>query len=342
MDNEKILDISWGTILKIAIACLVFYSLFLIRDILLLFVFSLVISVLFSPAIEFLKKLKIPRVLAVILTYLSIFGAIGLIVYLIAPIFIYEIQQFTQLFPQYFEKLSPTLQNLGFISFTSFEGFVVVIQDWLTSASSSIFNAIITIFGGIFSTLTILSISIFISLEEKWMEKILSLVFPKKYEANVLIIWERVQKQISGWFGSRMLSCCFVGLVTFVACKALGIKYAISFSLLAGVTNIIPIVGPIIAGVMIVLLTFLDSWTKSIFALIAFVLIQQIEGNIISPFLTKKIIGMPAVLVLLSLLIGGRLWGFLGVILGIPLFGILFEFTKEFLQKKKEENVVEI
>ncbi|MFH1036642.1 MAG: AI-2E family transporter [Patescibacteria group bacterium] len=340
MNEEKILDISWGTILKFALAALIFYTLYLIRDILILIVFSLIISVLFNPAIDFLAKRKIPRVVGTVLIYLVIFGMVGTLIYSIAPIFIYETQQFTQFFPQYFEKVAPVLKELGFVAFDSFESFTKTMEEWLVNASSSIFNAVVTIFGSIFSTITIFSIAIFLSLEEKGIEKALSLLFPKKYEANVLTIWERVQKQVSGWFGTRVLSCILVALMTFIACKILAVKYAISFSLLAGMTNIIPIVGPLIAGAIIVLFTLLDSWAKAIFILAVFILIQQIEGNIITPLLTKKIIGLSPVLVLIALLIGGRLWGTLGAILAIPLFGILFEFTKEFLKKKREENVV--
>ena len=83
--------------------------------------------------------------------------------------------------------------------------------------------------------------------------------------------------------------------------------------------------------------TGLDSWTKAVFILIAFTLLQQIEGNIISPILTKKFVGIPAVLVLVALLIGSQLWGILGAILAIPLAGVIFEFLRDFLRKRKNE-----
>ena len=80
----------------------------------------------------------------------------------------------------------------------------------------------------------------------------------------------------------------------------------------------------------------LDSWLKAALILAVFIIIQQIEGNILTPILTKKFIGLPPVLVLISLMIGGKLWGILGAILAIPLAGIVFEFTRDFLKKRKE------
>jgi len=337
---EKILDISWNTILKIAIAAVAFYFIFQIRDILILFVFALIISILFNPAIGFLVRRKIPRILAIIIAYSFLFGVAGLLMYSAALPFINEIQLFSQLFPQYFEKAAPILQMLGLAAFENFDSFNAALQDWLLSASSNIASAIGSIFGGIFNTFTIFSIAIFLSLEEKVVEKTLSLLFPKKYEAHVLVIWQKVQFKIAGWFGTRIISSVLVALMTFSACKILAVKYAVSFAILAGVTNIVPLVGPLIAGAVIVLFTLLDSWAKSLFILVVFILIQQIEGNIITPILTKKFIGMAPVLVLLALLVGGQLWGVLGAILAIPLFGILFEFIKEFLKKKRDEDAV--
>jgi predicted PurR-regulated permease PerM len=340
MNGEKILDVSWSTFLKIAVVGLIFYMLYLIRDILFLIVFALIISILFNPAIDFLAKRRLPRPLAVILIYLVIFGFVGTLIYSIAPIFIYEIQQFTQFFPQYFEKFSPILQGFGITAFESFESFTSAIQNWSVQASSGIFNALGAIFGGIFSTITIFTIAVFLSLEEKGMEKTISLLFPKRYEANVLNIWDRARIKVAGWFGTRILSSLLVFLMTLIACKILAIKYAVSFGLLAGATNIIPIIGPVAAGIIIVLFTLLDSWAKALFILIVFILIQQIEGNIITPILTKRFMGMSPVLVLIALMVGAKLWGVLGAILAIPLFGILYEFIKEFLKKKKEEKVM--
>lgn len=84
----------------------------------------------------------------------------------------------------------------------------------------------------------------------------------------------------------------------------------------------------------------MGSITKALFVLAAFALLQQIEGNLISPLLTKKFVGLPPILVLLALAIGGKLWGILGAILVIPLAGILYEFLRDFLKKRKEEKAV--
>lgn len=338
--SEKILDISWGTIFKISTAILIFFLIYQIRDIFILVVFSVILSALFNPAIDFLVARRVPRALSVVFVYLLFFAVLGSAVFMVVPIFIREINYFTDIFRINYEKLAPVLQGLGGEAFQNYESFTRTIEVQLSSAASSIFSAVAAFFGGIFSTFTIFSIAIFISFEEKGIEKTLSLLFPKKYEAAVLNIWQICQNRVSLWFGSRILSSFSVALMTFIACKILGINYAISFSLLAGVANIIPMIGPLFAGAAMVLFTLLTSWEKAIFILIIAILIQQIENNFISPILTKKFIGMPPVLVLIALIVGGSLWGVMGAVLSMPLFGILFEFTKEFLKKKREEGAV--
>jgi len=340
MNGEKVLDISWGTIFKIAIALFSFYFLYLIRDILILTIFALIFSVLFNPAIDFLQRKKIPRVLAIIFVYIGVFGIISFLIYLTASLFVQEIQQFLQIFPQYFEKISPPLKSLGVEAFESFETLTKTFQDWFLRASSNIFSALVSIFGGIFSTLFIITISIFLSLEENLVERSLIFLFPKKYENFVLDLWKKCQIKVSGWFGTRIIACLFVGVFSYFAFFLFNVKYAFLLSLLAGSLNLIPIIGPILTGILIFLIVSLDSISRAIFALIAFILIQQIEGNILTPILTRKFIGLSPVLVLISLAIGGKLWGILGAILAIPLAGIIFEFLKEFLEKRKREKEV--
>lgn len=211
MEEEKVLDISWGTILKISIAFLGFYILYSIRDILIWVIFGLIISILFNPAINFLQRRRIPRTIATIFVYVTVFGILSLVLYWIIPIFIFEIQQFAQLFPQYFGKLAPPLKGLKLEAFESFESFTEALQNWLIKVSSSIFGAIISIFGGIFSTVTIFAIAVFFSIEEKEVKQAIKILVPRNNESYFLDLWERCQFKTAAWFGTRVLSGFFCG-----------------------------------------------------------------------------------------------------------------------------------
>ncbi len=340
MEDERVLDISWGTILKISIAILVFYTLYSIRDILVSVIFALVISILFNPVIDFLERRRIPRVIATLFVYVSVFALLSFILYWTVPVFVFEIQQFAQLFPQYFGKLSPPLRGLGLEAFENFETFTLALQDWLIKASSSIFGVLISIFGGIFSTVTIFAIAIFFSMEDREVKKAIKALSPKRSEEYFQDLLQRCQNKTAAWFGTRILSSLFVGLVSYITLNVLNVNYASMLSLFAGIMDIIPVLGPIFAGTIITILAALDSWFKALFVLLAFVLIQQIEGNIITPILTRRLVGLPAILVLIAVLVGGRLAGFLGAILSIPLTSIIYEFLRDFMQERKKDGLV--
>ncbi len=340
MSNGRVLDISWETIFKISVAIICFYIIYSIRDILIWFIFALIISVLFNPAIDFLQRKKIPRILGVALVYIGVFGIFSLLIYLIIPLFSYEIQQFLQSLPRYFERISPPLRGLGFQAFENAEIFIRTLESSLEAMAGNIFNVLFTFFGGVFSTLFVITTAIFLSVEEKVIERALMLLFPKRYEAYALNLWGRCQKKVSSWFGARLLACLFVGVASYITFLLFHVKYPLTLGLLAGVLNFIPYIGPLLTGVLLFLIIFPLDILKTIFVLIAYTLIQMIEGNLLSPILMKKIIGLPPVLVLVALVIGGKLWGLLGAILVVPLAGILFEFLREFLQKRKEKEAV--
>jgi predicted PurR-regulated permease PerM len=339
-NNEKVLDISWATILKISFAALLFYLLYQIREILILIIFALILSLLLNPVIDLLERKKVPRTLAVISIYLAVFGLISLFFYLIINSFVQEIQKLIEFLPQYFEKISPPLKEIGFQTFENFESLISAVGKNLGKMGTNVFNTLFLIFGGIFSTLFVLTLAVFLSLEEKSFEKTLSLFFPKKYEAYIFELWEKSQRNISGWFGTRIIACLFVGVLSYFAFFLFNANYSFSLAFLAGILNFVPFIGPILTGIFIFLIISFDSLSKAVLALLAFTLVQQIENNILTPILTRKFLGLSPALVLISLAVGGKLGGILGAILAVPLAGILFEFVRDFLAKKREEEAM--
>jgi len=337
--NENTLDISWNTILKVFVALFCFYLFYLARDILIGFFFALIISILFEPAIRFLQKLRAPRILAAALVYLGAFLLLGLLIYYSSAIFISEIRQFSQSLPQYFEKISPPLRALGFRALESTEEFLKFLEKAVEKTAENIFDALFTFFGGVFTTIFVVTVAIFLSMEENPLARLLALIVPKEYEDYVFSLFERSQEKVSGWFLARIIACIFVGLASYFIFLLFGVDYPFVLAVLAGALEFFPVIGPLISGAIVFLFIWLESTSRAIFVLIFFTLIQQIEGNIITPILMKKFIGMPPALILLALAIGGKLWGFLGAILTVPLVGILFEFSKEFLKQRKEEGL---
>jgi predicted PurR-regulated permease PerM len=333
---EQTLDISWEAIVRFFIIGFLVYVIFLVRDIVIWFFFALIISLLVEPVINFLRRLRAPKVISVILVYVGILGILGLVIYLTAPMFLFELNQFSQNLPDYFVKINPILKDLGIKASQNFDDFTLFLTSGLQQSSSGILRAIATFFGGVYSTLFIFTLAFFISLEDKGPERLLAFLSPRKYEAYVVYLFERAQSKVARWFGARILSCVFVGIASFIAFYVLGVKYAFILALISGVLNFVPYVGPTITLVLsVVFVGVSNSWLVAGYILIILLVIQEVENKALTPLLLKKFMDLPPVLVLLSLLVGGALFGFLGTIFAVPVFGIIYEFTKEFLEQKR-------
>ncbi len=335
MPQNFILDISWTSIFKLAVSLFLFYLVYLTGSLLILFLFAIIISMLFDPLIEFLEQKRLPRGLAVALVYGFTFGIIGLLISSSVPVFVYEFRQFVQQLPDYFDRLAPPLRSLGIESFKDFKTFSENLQNFLIASSSNILSAIFSIFGGIFATLFVITTGIFISLEPKPIESAIYLLSPKEYEQVLLTIWQKAKKKVAGWFLSRILASLFVAIASFVAFAFLQLEFAISLAMISGLLNLIPYLGPIISGVLIFLVPGLQDPVLGTLAVLIFVIIQQLENNIITPILTKKFVGLSPVLTLLAFGLGFTWWGVLGAILTIPLLAVLVEFIRGFMEFKK-------
>ncbi len=340
---EKIsFDLSWETVFRVGVLVFLLYAVYRAKEVLLLIVFALIISLLFEPLINFLQKRRFSRAIAAASVYFLSFGLLAGLIYFLTPLPILEINHFSQNFSQYFEKISPLLRGLGFESFQNLENFIDLLEKSLAQVAQSIFSALFALFGGILTTAFVIFLAFFFSLEGNIGENMILTVFPSETEVMASSLWKRCQKKVSGWFLSRILSCLFVGLMTYLILLSLGADYSFSLGVMAAISNFIPFVGPMVVGLLIFFLVFLASPVKAVLAIILFMLVHQIEGNIITPILSKRFISLPASLVLISLALGGVLAGFWGAILSIPLTAIIFEFLKEFLKKRKEVSELRI
>lgn len=332
--KKHTIDISWKTILKVLFSLFICYILFLTKDIFVLVLFSFILSILFEPLIGFFEKKNVSRAVSIFLTYLLFFVLLGFFFYWILPIFITEVQQFIRSFPYYFEEIATPLKGIGIKAFESFDTFNLSLQEWLTGISSNFINFIVSFFGNIFSIVTVFFLSIFFSIEKEELKRLIGLLIPEKKRGNFFDLWQRCQLRTIAWFGTRILGGFFVGLASYFSLLFLDMKHDLALAVLAALANFIPFVGSIFVGFILALLALLDSWTKSLLVVLIFTLIQQIENNIIMPISSKKFIGLPASITLITLLIGGQLLGIVGAILAIPLVGIIYEFLRDLKNNK--------
>ena len=337
-------NLSWSAVMKILLTVILLYVIFVIKDIIIWFVFALVISVLFNYVIDLLEKKSVPRLLSTSVLYLGFLALLGFFVYLTAPLLLDELQDFIKNFPQYIKKVAPILGqfgiNLDLRSLAGANGFMNTIQMALTKASGSVTNGLFALFGGVASTVMVFALAFFMSWEGRFVEKIIKAFSSTAHDEYLLGLWRRARKKISAWFITRVIGAVFVGLATYLVLAIFNVKYAFILALIAGLADLVPFVGPIVSTVVIFAVMALVSFWQAVMGLLFIIVIQQLENHILLPFLFKKFAGLSPVLVLVALAIGGKLWGLAGAILAMPLAGVIYEIVKDYLARlRREENM---
>lgn len=358
---EKIKDsqisISSGTIIRFLVILIITFLLYLMLDLILVVLTAIVIASAIEPIAKYAAKYKIKRVFAVLITYIClVLIFIGLMYFFVPPI-LNEVSSLLNNAPQYLksltlwnplqvnENLPATLaagQNLlGDISAGSFQpsvfgDLISDFQNLTLDISGNLINIFSSIFGGVFSFILIIVLSFYLSVQEGGVEKFLKIVTPAKNEAYIINLWKRTQKKIGYWMQGQLLLGVLVGILVYLGLMILGVKNALLLAVLAGILEIIPLFGPILAAIPAILFGFMDGGlTTGLLVLGLFIIIQQFENHLIYPLVVKKVVGISPIVVILALIIGAKLAGFLGILLSVPVTAALMEFFDD-VQKDKQ------
>jgi predicted PurR-regulated permease PerM len=203
-------------------------------------------------------------------------------------------------------------------------------------------------FGGVLSFILIVVLSFYLSSQERGIENFLRLITPVKSRTYIVDLWKRSQTKIGLWAQGQIMLGVVVGVLVFLVMTMLGIPSALFLALIAMMFELIPVFGPILSAIPGISLAFIngihplahalsvDPGVKAglIVAGIYFV-IQQIESHVIYPEVVRKIVGIPPVLVIIALVVGAKMAGFLGIILSVPITAILMEFLNDIAKERK-------
>jgi len=171
----------------------------------------------------------------------------------------------------------------------------------------------------------------------------LELITPIKRRGYVVDLWQRTQVKIGLWMQGQILLIVLIGVLTYLGLTILGVPYALLLGLFAGLAELIPIFGPVIAAIPAIMLAFVNGVSfveaglaSAIAVGLFYVLIQQFENNLIYPLVVQKVVGVPPILVIIALIIGWDIAGFLGIILAVPVAAGLMELAHDVQKREKK------
>ncbi|EOH87762.1 AI-2E family transporter [Enterococcus pallens] len=316
---------------------------------------------LLNPLVRLLTRLGMKRILAIALIFLLLIVMIVLMVISIIPNLVQQLASLAASIPSFILDMQSWLKEISdqATHFPLFQQLDVdkyinnldvsagaIIQQFLGGVTTSLSSLI-----GKIATVAVLLVTVpfilFYMLKdgEKLVPNI-ERVFPTKQRENIKELLGQMNKTLSDYISGQAIECLFVGTFTFLGYLLIGVDYAFLFGVIAGLTNLIPYLGPYLGLAPALIYSFFDSPVKALLCIVIVVIVQQIDGNVIYPNVIGKSLNIHPLTIILILLVAGNLAGILGVFLGVPVYAILRTLVvfivKIVRESKKEEREQEI
>lgn len=323
-------DITPRSFLVLALGAGVLLALWAVRDFVLLVVVAVIIASFVNVGARLLKKIHVPRIVGVIIMYLLFAGIIATFVFVFFPLLFQELSDFIKYLP----RSSPWVKLLNRVSedglslqtilgtsvgFSGFQNF------WKVYLTDSVLSGITTVAKIVTDTLLVFVISFFLSIQEGGINSFLRAITPLKYEAYIVDLWDRVEHKIGYWFGGQFILALIAGAIAFVGFSFMEIPYALLLSILVTFLELIPF-GLTVGTIVITPIIFVSQGASvGVTALIFFLILNFLEANVFQPLIVHKTVGIPMLLVLISIVAWIQLIGWMGAIIAIPFAVLVLE-----------------
>jgi predicted PurR-regulated permease PerM len=331
-------EISTGTIFRTLLVLLGCWFLYLVRDIIALLFISLVIVSAIEPLVDWMHKKKVPRSLGVIIVYIILFSAIGLSISLLIPPLTEQFRDLYNKLPEYSQNIEQSLQ--GVKDYFQTQGTMLNIQELISqsissfsSISGNIFSRTVGVFSGFISTIVVFALVFYMAVKQDGINNFVALVVPEKHKDYALSLTSRIKTKIGRWMSGQLLLMVIIFILDFIGLYFIGVPYALSLAIFAGLMEIIPYVGPIVSAIPAIILGLTVSPMTGLLVLLLVFAVQQFENHVIVPQIMKKALGLNPIAVILALLIGLKLGGVLGAVLAIPIATAIGVIVEDLMKK---------
>lgn len=326
---SQVIDVSSNIIFRVLGIVLGLWFLYVIRDVIWLFLIAIIITAALNPMIKNTQAfLRSPRAVAVGVVYIIFFLLLGVLISSIVPTISAQFAEISteapkilaQLLPQHLSPIEdPTFSNVG--------------QQFIGLFGNP-FSTTVGLLSGLISIFAVISMSFYMSLQEDGLKNALLLIVPSQHQKYIATLIDRIQENFGRWMAGQLVTMIFVGVLYYIALRLLGVPYASVLAVIGGLLEIVPYFGPIMAGVPAVIFGFMQDPMIGFFVFLAYWGINLIENYFLIPKIMNKAIGLHPVLVILALLIGGQIAGIVGIFLAVPLAGAIGLFLKDVMEKK--------
>lgn len=337
------LDISINTIFKILAVLIGLWFIFVVRDVIAIMFTSIIVAAALSPTIDLMAKRRIPRAITILLVYLLLIAFLGALVYFILPPAITQLRQLAEQLPNYFsyfQNLVSNLRDFGVQNhlISGSQAGLNTVSDFLNNFTTNIFDTTKGFISGFTAILTVFVLTLYLLLDENGIKNFFVALLPVKQKTQLVGIANKIGAGLGAWLRGQILLGIVVGVLVYVGLLIIGIPYALTLGLLAGVLEIIPIIGPILSAIPAILIALSISPTMALIVTGFYLLVQELENKLLVPKVMQRTVGLHPVTIIIVLLVGARLMGVLGILLAVPVTSVIYIILKDWSHVSRQSR----
>ena len=330
------ISITTGTIMKAVLVLVLAWLLFTLRSIVLDLLTAIVIASAIEPGVASMYKRRIPRVVSVLIIYASFFLIFFVIFYFFLPSLLKDMSVLFSALPLYIDTvahhgiLSTYASQLG-ITIPTYSPQAILASVQSVFSIGGAFATAGSFVSSVFNGVVIFVFSFYFAVIDTGVDDFLRVVVPRAHQSYVLGLWRRSQHKIGLWMQGQLILALIMGVLVYLALTVIGVPHALLLAVITAVFEIIPVFGPTLAAIPAVAIAFTSGGvTLGLFTTGFFVIAQQFENHLISPLVVTRVTGVPPLLVILAVIVGGTLAGFLGIVLSVPIAATIQELVRDF------------
>ncbi len=294
------------------------WLLFQTRGILASIFIAYIINTALLPLVHILKKRGFPHFLSAVIPFVSMILFLLLIIMPLFPFLIDQVKSLGTGLPEY---LGESASVLGL------DVNVDKIQETFANEFSTIgrnaFSVTSRVFGGVFSLLTVLVVSFYLVLYHDRFKNNIAHLFHRNEREHVKDTLDSIDETLGAWLRGQVVLSLAIGIITWIALSILGLPFAVPLAIIAGLLEIVPTLGPILASIPAIIVALTISPTLALIVAGIYVVIQLLENNILVPKIMQRAVGLNPVIVITAVMIGANLMGVVGALLSIPFVSFL-------------------
>ena len=327
--------VAWS-IVMVGVALLLAVALYQVRTVVMLVYVSALLAIGLAPIVRAVERQTIlpvgtrrfPRWLAILTLYLTLLITLVGLGFAVVPPLVKQGQALWTRLPDLFARGQQFLMKHGLIDheFTMSEALQKAPTSMLGAggdAVTTVVGAVFGLAGGVFGVVTILILTFYMLVESATIFRRFVRLFPVEQRLRVATVSNDISVKVSAWLGGQLLLGAIIGTTATIGLWLLGVPYFFVLGLLAGIGELIPMVGPILSAIPAVIVALTVSPGMALGVGAFFLAQQQFENHLLVPKLMERQVGVSAVTVIIALLVGGSLLGIVGALLAVPTAAVL-------------------